>query len=911
MYEPGKEYIYNYNAKINVGTFKPAIFASQFILDGKLHVQNHEKSLFMRLSDLNYKLYNGEFNQHDEYESIALPLPTEAEDLLKPFQMHYEKGKIENFASNADDHKFSTNMKKAIGSMIQIDMPKIKFDAKIPYAFVTHEDSIYGNVEARYNVMPDESEMIVQKMLKVQSSKHWMAYFGITENDRYEDIADRSAISIDSHREYKLQKDEHGFYINTIDSQGGIFSHMMNGFTETQFMYVNQTLHFANKIPISEKMTLKEETSTADELSFNIEADESEETITSLAFGRSAIKMETFEYLIDGILDEVATHTKMEKLNVEPPNIKQGQGINRLHRLMANLDIPAFEKMFLHLQEQSNMEKFRIFQEMIPLIGTRASIKFVRNLIRKQKVDDGMAISMLQEMPFHLRMPSGKLLTEVEDLMNLENVSPNVHKAAVLSFATLVFKTYSHYMIQNNLVKQTIKEDLLEKYIVKYMDMLKSSQDYSSQYLYIHGLYNIRIGSVVKHLEPYVKGEATSNQHLRYLAICASYIEAIKDPKYAFEVYWPIFADTTLSLELRIGAYLTLLTTKPSPEKLYDIYWILKRDPSSELYNFHYTMLKSLVNTQDSTLQGDRPAEILNFMRAPYRKVSTGNYMADYKDHKYGYAALNNMMLHSTNTSKSIYIDFETDMYNYQVMNYALWLKIDGIDASELMNWSNDISWKDQIKAVLTKCKEQNKVHVEYALLHNDKIIQLNYIECKHYEKLLMEISQYLKKPSISISYELIMQQVMPNDLGMPSIFEVLIPNLMNNQMMHVPENPEADRQTHWKFQRSSHTKIGISFYNPVADIWQGAERIQANEIIGDMSFSFAILEPGKMKLAIYNQNNDTRDKFAMRNYATTVTYVYKDVDNLLQKSSKSSEHFAKVSRGKLYRKSVSIFRQK
>lgn len=88
--QPEKEFIYDYQANINAGSYKPANFESQFVLQGKLHLQNqndNQNTVLMKFSDLKYKLYNGKINSHDEYESIFLPLPKEAENLLKTFQV--------------------------------------------------------------------------------------------------------------------------------------------------------------------------------------------------------------------------------------------------------------------------------------------------------------------------------------------------------------------------------------------------------------------------------------------------------------------------------------------------------------------------------------------------------------------------------------------------------------------------------------------------------------------------------------------------------------------------------------------------------------------------------------------------------------------------------------------------------
>lgn len=48
------------------------------------------------------------------------------------------------------------------------------------------------------------------------------------------------------------------------------------------------------------------------------------------------------------------------------------------------------------------------------MVGTRASVVYIRNLIRKHKVKDSVAVAMLTTLPQYLRQPSEKLLQELE-----------------------------------------------------------------------------------------------------------------------------------------------------------------------------------------------------------------------------------------------------------------------------------------------------------------------------------------------------------------------------------------------------------------------------------------------------------------------------------------------------------------
>lgn len=105
---------------------------------------------------------------------------------------------------------------------------------------------------------------------------------------------------------------------------------------------------------------------------------------------------------------------------------------------------------------------------MIPTVGTTAASHFVRNVVRKHKVDDGTAVAMLMKLPMHVKVPSERLLLEMEDLLKLgSTVSPQVRKASILCFSTLIHKTFMHQ--QSNIVNP-----LLERYLHRFFDHVKS-----------------------------------------------------------------------------------------------------------------------------------------------------------------------------------------------------------------------------------------------------------------------------------------------------------------------------------------------------------------------------------------------------------------------------------------------------
>lgn len=114
---------------------------------------------------------------------------------------------------------------------------------------------------------------------------------------------------------------------------------------------------------------------------------------------------------------------------------------------------------------------------MIPTVGTTAASHFVRNVVRKHKVTDETAIAMLAKLPMHVKVPSERLLLEMEDLLKFgSTVSPQVRKASILCFSILIRKTFLYQQSE-------IVNPLLERYLHRFLDHVKSKRYIISLYI--------------------------------------------------------------------------------------------------------------------------------------------------------------------------------------------------------------------------------------------------------------------------------------------------------------------------------------------------------------------------------------------------------------------------------------------
>lgn len=105
------------------------------------------------------------------------------------------------------------------------------------------------------------------------------------------------------------------------------------------------------------------------------------------------------------------------------------------------------------------------FWDLVPQVGSAASVEFIRELIKTNKITSFLATGLLITFPYHVRYPNEKLLEESEILLNLDKKLENeVRKVAILSFASLIHKTCGNGMCS---------DDTQNKYIKLFLDRFK------------------------------------------------------------------------------------------------------------------------------------------------------------------------------------------------------------------------------------------------------------------------------------------------------------------------------------------------------------------------------------------------------------------------------------------------------
>lgn len=116
----------------------------------------------------------------------------------------------------------------------------------------------------------------------------------------------------------------------------------------------------------------------------------------------------------------------------------------------------------------------------------------------------------------------------------------------------------------------------------------------------------MKLGKVTDYLDPIIRDESQSDD-VRFMAtwIKESVAEqsTSSERRKNFETFWPIFENRSATLELRVAAFMTLLTSNPTSARLMSIHTLMENETNPHLVNFYRTTLLSLAGTTQPCFQ--------------------------------------------------------------------------------------------------------------------------------------------------------------------------------------------------------------------------------------------------------------------------------------------------------------------
>ncbi|CAK9819554.1 vit-2 [Anthophora quadrimaculata] len=870
----GKTLTYKYNVDVKAGMIDPAPFASQFGIEGLLHVKHDvtdptlQNAYYVALTDVKHALHNGHVHQH-EHLSVMQPITDDSKAIQNPFLIVYdETGRFQGVKLMENEPEWSKNIKKSIASMLQLDLINIQVQTPLkPHSFITHEETIHGTCQVAYNVHAKDhvdtvspNVFLVTKIHEPSNCTHFTHHvFNQVEPEKC-GVAEENGMSTASRRIFEIENQGNEILIRKLIGYGVINYFPWLAKSEEHYLLTNQTLvldkvtvhkvHFPNvnfqNIPITREMFFNKP-----QTEYVPEAD------TDITQGRHVVKLNELISKLRKMLDEAAGYLKESHIERRQPDWKHGQTINRLLHVMSFMNVASLKQVYGELENATDAKEVamrNIFLGIVPNVGTTAACLFTRNVIQRKIVPDWMAVRMLGELPMHVKVPTTTLLLRMENLIHSDDsISINVRKAKILSFATLIHRTFKD--------QHPVTDPLLEKYLTHFMQRIKDEPTHELKMVYMMAMKNVRLNNILTHLEPIIKGEMVVSEKphsIRLQAIWAIKDVVVDQPHYVHDLLWPVLSDVTLPVAIRIVAYDVLMQQVPHTGRLMNIYWFMVSEKDEHLYNYHVETIKRLANSVEPCLTPVREManKILGFtrIRQVVGPLSTKLHV-DYFDTKYGHGETMkaSLILHQLTGLPYVgCIEYLTTVARKPVTHWGLHWHIEGLSEvlknvkHEMFGKSMDIITNENVKDILIKAAQDmpklKDVNINVIVTMNNNAVFMYHSDKNNWLKLLEDlkewkkfITQHMDNINLqTIGYLNHYEMHVPTDLGVPAILSTRMPSFNSIKMNTVLSDDKnlLGLKLKAKYQNWLHGEYAMTIYNPISDVWHSTRRTSSQDIL-------------------------------------------------------------------------------
>ncbi|XP_030375006.1 uncharacterized protein LOC115624412 [Scaptodrosophila lebanonensis] len=747
----------------------------------------------------------------------------------KPFKIVLTKeGTISHVIFKEGDPIWSINFKRAIASILQFQM-------KSSGAFVVDEIGIHGKCQTEYFISNKTNYISIRKTPELKTCVPYSEAIHLTRSNVPNtcEFDHQKSVIVGNEAIYGLlPHNETGYFLSMAHVKGTTLIHTFESTGEAQYINSELLLNFLNESPIDNAIDI--ETSMASESQFsNLELQPLE--LDDPTGGRNPQQQETLMTAAAGLLDNLAEALESTEFKFSEP---YDSTVSEVIKLLSEMNLDSLKKLYtdVDIGTSYRQETIRnIFHEIIPRIGTKASVFLTHHLVVEKQIKSPIAVQLLIPMPFHIFELSADLVKKCEDFLTIGPDRPDVRQAAILSFATLVYNVY---------VARGIDKDTFEEYVQKYFNLLLNDRDYGQKMLYLQGLSNLQLGNVANYLEP-IMLDVNGNEDLKFLAAWATISLVNTRPERIYEVYWPIFESRNASLELRVAAVTLLLISNPTAARLISIHRIIQSETDPHMINYYRTTVTSISETTYPCYQHLR--RLLSYMhrhlpqKPEPRYWVTGNYIFDYRDSKFGIGAMLQAFLVGDPKSDMPvvgYFKFDTEALGKFTGQLALYIKArglpDAIFENALPKNASDPFTFQSIKKLLAMLKapviSSKALHFEFILQMEGKTVLSYYLNQRMmqqltYENILNRIKLLIRTDSHinmqTVRWPFMNRYVVPTVLG-TSADVLLQTTVLTSLRGNITQHRDRDETKHAleiDARYSSYASVRSRSYNPFLNL--------------------------------------------------------------------------------------------
>lgn len=748
LFQSGKEYIYNYQATVSAGSKDFVGFSSVFNITALLHVQQNGNLINVKLDDIKFGAYNGEFSyaDHPEYTLKAYP---ELEPLSKPFQVKVDHGKVKGIVLDDEVPEWAHNIKRGIASNLQLDLAQINFNQAS--SFTVDEDSIAGDCPTHYVVVPDVKVTHVRKYRQdsqctdrprqVRAPGIGVMY---CPDDRSRDLLNSTAFGV-----YDLEMKDGSLVVTKIKHGSTIVFHPLGVDGHTQYSasivymslktiasgtvagpahaHTHQHVHFVFNQQVKEDEDLKKPTPFFFHVK-DVELDQATQT--------KAVEQlkENIKKMADS-LDSIAVYKDLKDFHkVSPFSIIP---------LVSNLDYDHLTQVLNELKA-GDVTEYKLFLDALVVAGTGPASLVVRDVVAGTQ-ETAIIARLIAPLANYVRHPTENLLKELEVLIKPENTKHN-ERIIEFAFASLLNRVCAKNGCQAS--------GLLNKYVALWSSKIDSATHFEEKTAAILALRNVGLPSAAEKLLKIVV-DKTQDKSVRVAAMAGLKPLLKADPKVLIQKLLPLFYDRSEVAEIRNNAVLWTLITSANEYTVNEVVIYMWSEKDPQVKNFLKTFLLGLADSTRPCIskKGSYAKTALQmFPKWEVQGKYSGNYMSDYYDRQYNFGHMTHLSVQKNGKSvlpSTLFIGLNGQMAGFGTSYLSAFLRLEGLGksiSSRIMSMTTDVVDFENIEQIFSKIGVQHRqpepLRIEIAVFLHNRVVAYHAAD----QKTVTTVPQLIKK---------------------------------------------------------------------------------------------------------------------------------------------------------------------
>ncbi|GMT06883.1 hypothetical protein PENTCL1PPCAC_29057 [Pristionchus entomophagus] len=545
------------------------------------------------------------------------------ENFLLPVRFRYENGLISEIEFDREEPTWSANIKRAILNMLQLNLSKKSRTDKQEMSrlirdseesednfYSTQEMTLEGDCETSYTIVPSgEDKLRVSKTINFEKCKKRV---DIRYNLRFGEecpscenkfIRDEPNTQSSTTLEFELNGNTKAHLIREVRLRSQYVFTPATGEEHVMGTYVSNKLTLLSVESGVEKIR-GPKSEKKEEIVYSTEWEEKLEKfrmtgdaslLKKSPYNWIEKKMDLAEKSIRSLEESMESSRREEDIKSE--TVHEMARLIEILRVMTTQEIEKIEKMVEKKEKLS-----ALFYDCLAQAGTYPTIHRLVDAIISRRLTPVQAAKDLKRL-LDVRSPSEKMVHELLRLSKEEFAhTPVVRQSLWLTIGAVMNgvcgENRERFAVEMKKDKEVMcPRDLKEKYVREMKELFESADSHYEKILALKVFANSGIDLIVFPIEKIIK-DKREEQSVRLTAIESLRKLRSMMPRKIQSILLPLYKKTGESVEIRVAAFHHLMHTMPSREVIDQITLHLENEPSTRLFSYVYSTLKSMAQSK-------------------------------------------------------------------------------------------------------------------------------------------------------------------------------------------------------------------------------------------------------------------------------------------------------------------------